>query len=393
MKPASSLRTPLRILALGASLAVLAGCSSMMDALNPFGSKPDPKTLPAPLVALDAKSVTPKVLWSLSVGGASPFVFSPALVGETVYAAGGDGSILRIENGKQVWRVNAGQKLSGGVASDGKLVVVGTPKGDVLAFNAENGAPLWQARVASEVLSAPVITEGLVAVRSGDSRIYAFDVADGKRRWVYQRSTPALSLRAATGMVAVPGAILSGFSGGKLVAVALNNGAAVWEVTVALPKGSTELERVADITSPPVLSGREVCAVAYQGRVACFDASNAQTLWARDVSSFSGMELDSRNAYVSDEKGNVIAFDRKAGASAWKQVNLANRGLSRPLAISNYLVVGDVQGYVHLLRRDDGSYAGRAALDGSAVAAEPRRLGDAVLVQTLGGTLYALSID
>jgi len=373
----------------------LAGCSSLpsLDTLNPFSSAPNPKTLPAPLVVLDSKAISSKVLWNVSVGTAGAFVFSPAVAGEAVFAAAADGNLVRIENGRQVWRVNVGQTLSGGVGSDGKLVVVGTSKGDVLAFNAETGAPAWQAKVGSEVLSAPLITEGLVAVRSGDARIYAFDAKDGKRRWVYQRSTPTLSLRAATGMVAVPGAILSGFAGGKLVAIALNNGAAVWEVTVALPKGATELERVADITSSPAISGREVCAVAYQGRVACFDASNAQTLWAKDVSSFAGLDLDSRNAYVSDDKGNVIAYDRKAGASVWKQDKLAYRGLSRPLVISNYVVVGDAQGYLHLLRRDDGSFAGRTALDGSPIKAEPRRFGDAVLVQTTGGNLYALALD
>lgn len=372
--------------------AALAGCSSL-SSLNPFGSKPDPKTQPAPLVNLDGKAVGTKVLWSASVGSAGAFVFSPAVAGDAVFAAAADGSIVRLENGRQVWRISAGQAISGGVGSDGKLVVVGTGKGAVLAFSAADGKPLWQAQVGSEVLSAPVISEGLVAVKSGDARIYGLEAADGKRRWVYQRSTPALSLRAATGLVAQPGVILSGFSGGKLAAISTNNGAAVWEVTVALPKGATELERVADVTSAPVVSGREVCAVAYQGRVGCFDAMSAQTLWARDASSFSGMDMDSRNVYVSDEKGAVLAYDRKAGASVWKQDKLANRNLSRPLAVGSYLAVGDGFGYLHLLRKDDGSFAGRVTLDGSAIATEPRRLGDAVLVQTVGGNLYAIGID
>ncbi|RTL49928.1 MAG: outer membrane protein assembly factor BamB [Rhodocyclaceae bacterium] len=379
-------------LAACAATLTLAGCSSL-DSLNPFGSKPDPRTQPAPLVALDNKATATKVLWNVSVGSAAPYVLSPAVAGEAIFAAAADGTLVRIENGRQLWRINAGQKLSGGVGSDGKVVVVGTAKGDVLAFKADTGAAAWQAKVTSEILSAPLVADNLVAVRSGDSRVYAFDANDGKRRWVYQRTTPALSLRAATGMVAAPGAILSGFSGGKLVAIATNNGAAVWEATVALPKGSTELERVADITSRPVISGREVCAVAYQGRVACFDAGSAQTLWARDVSSFSGMDVDSRNAYVSDDKGNVQAYDRKSGASVWKQDKLINRGLSRPMVISNYVAVGDALGYLHLLRREDGSIAGRAALDGSAVAAEPIRVGDAVLVQTVNGNLYAISLE
>lgn len=392
----------LRKAALAASLATLVAAVSGCSSLNPFSSKPDPKTAPAPLVQLDKSAVAAKVLWNTSVYSSSlfssskvdaAFVFSPAIVGDTVYAAAADGSVVRLENGRQVWRINAGQPLTGGVGSDGKVVVVGTGKGLVLAFNAADGKALWQAQVGSEVLSAPVVAEGLVAVKSGDSRIYGFEAADGKRRWVYQRSTPALSLRAATDMLAQPGVILSGFSGGKLVAVSTANGAAVWEVTVALPKGATELERVSDVTSAPVVSGREVCAAAYQGRVGCFDASNAQTVWARDASSISGMDMDSRYAYVSSDKGDVLAFDRKAGSSVWKQDKLANRGLSRPLAIGSYVVVGDAFGYVHVLRKEDGSFAGRVDLDGSPVVAAPRRLGDAVLVQTAKGNLYAISID
>jgi outer membrane protein assembly factor BamB len=367
---------------------LLLGACSTVEKLNPFSSSA-PKVKPAELAAIQPTAEL-KSPWQASVGSAGEFTFSPAVVGSSVYASARDGTLARFDGGRQVWRISAGQIISGGVGSDGKLVVVGTPKGEVLAFDAATGREIWKARVSSEVLAAPAVADGLAVVRSGDSRIFGFDVADGKRRWVYQRSTPTLSLRSNVGVVPAGKVTLAGFPGGKLVAIANNNGAAVWEVTVALPKGATELERVADVTSSPVVSGSSVCAAAFQGRVACFDSNSGNTLWSRDMSSSAGLDLDSRYVYIADDKGAVHALDRNSGASVWKQDKLSSRGLSRPLALGSHVAVADYQGVVHLLRREDGAFAARAATDGSAVRAEPVLFGAGLLVQTANGGLHAL---
>lgn len=372
-----------------ATLLGAAGCSSV-DKINPFSSAP--KNPPAQLTVIQATAEA-RTLWSNSVGDAGEFVFTPAVVGERVFAAGRNGNIYRFDNGKQIWRASAGQNLSAGVGADAKVVVVGTAKGEVLAFDAESGKPLWQARASSEVLAAPAVADGLVVVRSGDSRIYGFDAADGKRRWVYQRSTPALSLRSNVGVTLVDRAVIAGFPGGKLVAIAGNNGAAIWESTVALPKGATELERVADIASSAVVAGREVCAAAYQGRVACFDLASGNALWSRELSSRAGIDVDARHVYVSDDKGVVHALDRSSGGSVWKQDKLANRGLSRPLALGNLVAVADFEGMVHFLRRDDGAFAVRQKTDGGEVMAEPQRAASGLVLQTRKGGIYALTAN
>lgn len=375
------------------AVLILGGCStigSAVDALNPF-SKSAPKVKPAELAPIETKADF-RTVWQNSVGGAGEFVFAPAVVDDSVYAAAKDGSLARFDNGRPVWRVSAGQTLSGGVGADGRLVVVGTAKGDVLAFHAADGRPAWQARVSSEVLSAPAVSGDLVAVRSNDARIFGFDAADGKRRWVYQRSAPALALRSSVGVVATERALYAGFPGGRLVAIARNNGAALWEATVALPRGTTELERIADVASDPVVAGSAICAVAYQGRVACFDLSTGSQIWARELSSIAGLDIGGRHLYASDDKGAVHAFDRDTGATLWKQDKLFMRNVGRPVALGRRLAVADFQGVVHLLSGDDGAFLARATTDGSAIVAPPRRLsgGDAFVVQTRNGTLQAL---
>jgi outer membrane protein assembly factor BamB len=368
--------------------ALLAGGCSTLDKLNPFSSSA-PKVKAAELTPIQTTADL-RVLWQTNVGAAGDFVFTPAVVGDSVYAASHEGTITRHDNGSEVWRAVAGKKLSGGVGAGAKVVAVGTAKGEVLTFDAETGKPLWQARVSSEVLAAPAVGDGLVVVRSGDSRIAGFDAGDGKRRWVYQRATPALSLRSNVGVLLAEHVVVAGFPGGKLVAINSQNGAALWEVTVALPKGSTELERVADLTSSPVVDGREICAAAFQGRVACYDIGAGTLLWGRDVSSSAGLDVDKRRVYVSDDKGTVHAFARDTGASLWKQEKLSLRGLSRPIALGRYVAVADFQGIIHLLNAEDGAFAARISTDGGAVVAEPQRLKDDFLVQTRKGSVVAL---
>ena len=365
-----------------------AGCSTV-DKINPFAAAPRNK--PAELTPIQATAEA-RTLWSNSAGDAGQFVFTPAVVGERVYAAGQNGNIYRFDNGKQTWKVAAGQTISGGVGADAKVVAVGTAKGEVLAFDADSGKPLWQARASSEVLAAPAVADGLVVVRSGDSRIYGFEAATGQRRWVYQRSTPALSLRSNVGVTLVDRAVIAGFPGGKLVAIATNNGAALWESSVALPKGATELERVADIASSAVVAGREVCAAAYQGRVTCFDLASGNALWSRELSSRAGLDVDAAHVYVSDDKGVVHALERSTGGSVWKQDKLANRGLSRPLVLGKLVAVADFEGVVHFLRTDDGAFAARLKTDGGEVMAEPQAVGGGMVVQTRKGGVYALAV-
>jgi len=339
-------------------------------------------------------SIPVRTLWQASVGSAGDAILFPALVAGNVYAAAQDGIVARFDaaTGRESWRLSAGEALSGGVGSDGTLVVVGTLEGDVIALDAASGAARWRARVSSEILSAPVVTGDLVIVRTGDGRLFALDAKDGKRQWLYQRSSPPLSVRSPVGMVAARGALLTGFAGGKLVSIALANGGVRWETTVALPKGATELERVTDVVGLPVVAEREVCAVAYQGRIGCFDGASGNALWSRELSSTAGLAVDARYVFVSDEKGAVQALDRAGGATIWKQDRLFLRRLTAPLPLGEIVAVGDVEGYVHFLSRETGAFVGRVATDGSPIRSSLVRLDEGLLVQTQEGNLYALSL-
>jgi outer membrane protein assembly factor BamB len=242
------------------------------------------------------------------------------------------------------------------------------------------------------VLAAPQVSDTVVVVRSADGRIFGLDAKDGKRKWYYQRATPALTVRSPAGISIARNVVYAGFAGGKMVAINLDSGAVRWEATVALPRGATELERVTDVIGLPIAAQREVCAIAYQGRIGCFEIANGQSIWSREMSSTSGLSMDARYVFASDEKGAVHALDRIGGTSLWKQDKLRLRNLSAPLPLGAEIVLADIQGYVHLLARDSGALIGRVATDGSPVSTNPVQLPDGgFLIQTRKGGLYAFS--
>jgi outer membrane protein assembly factor BamB len=377
---------------------LLTGCSSVTELKTDISERMfgrEPRDPPTELKEIKT-TADAKLLWQASVGAAADYDFTPAVDGKAIYAASQNGDITRLDaaTGKPVWHISAGEKLSGGTGAGENLVLVGTPKGMVLSFDQASGKPLWKARVASEVLSAPRVFQGVVVVRSGDSRIYGLDAVDGKRKWVYERATPTLSLRSSAGVVIDDAGIaFVGFAGGKLVAINSADGKIIWEAAVALPKGTTEIERIADVTSLPVADGRYVYAVAYNGRTVGIERSSGRVSWNRDISSYNGLAADGSTLYVTQSNGAVYALDYSSGKSFWRQGGLQWRQTTAPLPVGRYALLGDFEGYVHLLARDDGDFAARIRTDSSAVMPQPVALGgSSALFQTRGGGLYAISI-
>ena len=197
---------------------LVAGCQTVSSTYDRMFGRRAITQKPAELVTI-TPVVSPKILWQGSVGAADKHVFSPVAIGNVVYATGAAGQITGFDaaSGKQTTRIEAGQRVSGGVGAGGGLVLVGTPKGEMLAFD-RDGKQQWKAQLSGEVLAPPKVADGVVVARTGDGRIFALDVADGKRKWVYQRTMPALSVRNHAGVVVNRGAVFAGFPGGPSLA-------------------------------------------------------------------------------------------------------------------------------------------------------------------------------
>ena len=391
ISPPSRHRSLLACAAIGSLL--LGGCASLSTWLpswvtSPPWAGPDERKV-GPLPAFEPKA-TARVSWQVPLGGKGTNGFVPAIRPDVIYAAGQDGDVVSVDpaTGRARWHTPPNKGLSGGVGADDRTVVAGTKQAEVVAFDA-SGKSLWQAKVSSEIAGPPQVAEGIVAVWSIDGRIYGLSATDGSRKWVYQRTNPSLTVRRYAAGVITRGAIFTGTAGGKLLGLDLATGALGWEANVTTPKGSTELERLADITSLPAVDARQVCAAAYLGRVACFDVNRGSLLWSRDIGSLGGIALDNRYLYITDDKGAVQALDKTTGSSVWKQDKLTARYPSGPVVLGDYLAVVDAEGWLHLLDRNDGSLVGRVATDGKAALSQPAAAGESAVWQSASNLISA----
>jgi len=382
----------LRFVVAMSALSLVLGLSGCSTVSGWFGSSPA-REAAKPAALVDFKPLVDLTeAWKSEVGDSGSQPFRLHAEGDSVFAAGATRvARLNLNNGSSLWRVDVPSRLSAGVGVGQGLVVVGAGKGEVIALDAGNGEVRWKATLSTEVSSGLLVVPGMVVVRTGDGRVQGLSEADGSRKWLYSRNLPALSLRGSGGMAARDGVVYAGFPGGKLVALNAANGAQLWESTVAVPRGATELERVADVMGNPVLDARQVCAVAYQGRVACFDLRKGSPLWTRDTSSNSGLAMDARYVYVTDDSDAVTAYDKDSGRAVWRQDKLARRDVTAPLALGDWVVVGDGEGYVHVLSAEDGSFAARTKVD-SAVLAAPSDIGPGLAVQTTKGSVVAFKL-
>jgi outer membrane protein assembly factor BamB len=374
-----------------AAMLSLSACTSL-SSLNPF-SKPDPKTAPAALVDIKP-SMSLKTAWRYSLSSSGVYLFNPVVVGNQVYvaSAGGEVAKLNAATGAQEWKIKTDLPLTAGVAASTDLVVVAGEKGALFAYDTK-GLLRWKIQAATEVIAAPVIAQNLVIVQSIDNRISAYDAATGARKWMIERALPILTLRSVSGIAIADQLAIVASPGGKLVALSLANGSQRWEAVAAEPKGATELERLVDLSGVPVIVGSQVCAIAFQGKTACFDVQTGASRWSKDVSSEVGLAADERYVFATDTESSVFAFATAGGMSAWKNEQLRNRKLSTPASFGRALVVGDSFGYLHFLSREDGSFLNRLSIDKSAIVAAPLVYESNLIVQTQSGTIVAIATE
>jgi outer membrane protein assembly factor BamB len=353
---------------------------------------------PAKLTPLPHPSVRVTHLWGHNMGDKSAAVLrlgqGISIAEQRVYAAGHKGEVVALDlaNGHLLWRAKTGAPLSGGTASSSELVVAGASDGQVFAFDPANGHSRWKVRVNGEVLAPAAISARLVAVRTVDGKLHALSPADGHELWATEQQVPRLSLRGTASPVITGDLVLCGFDNGKVVAVNAADGSLQWEATVTPPHGRTELERLDDIDSPVRVSGRDVYAVGFQGKVAMLALDTGQVWWSHEESSYRGITLDEDTLYMADADGVVAALKARTGAEVWRQNVLLHRGLSPIAVMDDTVVVGDFQGYVHWLDKASGALAARIGSGSGRISTQPLVAGDIVVVANDRGHINAYRV-
>lgn len=343
------------------------------------------KPKPAPLETYEPK-IAGRQVWQTRIGPLG-FPLVPAARDGLFFVASGDGAVAAIDadTGALVWEAQAGARIAAGVGSDGRFTSVVTRDNEVVTFDA--GREVWRKRVPSSVVTPPLVAGERVFVMSVDRAVHAFDAIDGRRLWLLQRPGDALTL-AQSGVLAVHRDTLLVGQGPRLAGVDPLRGSVRWEVPMATPRGSNEVERLADLVGPVVRTGDRFCMRAFQSAVACADAAKGALVWSRNVGGANAVAGDAERIVGADASDRITAWRADTGDVIWSQEKLLNRGLSGGVAIGPVVVFGDLEGWVHFVSAATGEQQLRLPTDGKAIVGTPVLMGNTLLVSTAEGGLF-----
>lgn len=335
--------------------------------------------------------------WSAQTGDevGQQFLFiEPLLLENRILTAGRDGllTIFDTETGRELAEIDLDEGLSGGIGGDDKQALLTTRDGQVVSIDLGDNTVNWKTRVPSEVLSRPVLYNDTVLVRTADGRLLGLDLQSGKIRWSYAQTVPALTLRGSSTPVLARGRVFVGLDNGRLIALSPIDGEVIWDIALSVPQGRSEIQRLVDIDGRAELYGRHLYLTSYQGRIAAIDVGIGQFVWARPFSSHSGVSVDETAVYSSDDMSYVWALDKSTGATLWKQEKLKLRDITRPVPFGDYLVVGDYEGYLHVMSKFDGHFIARTQVDDSGILVPPVVDGQRLYVLTRAGLLASYTL-
>ncbi|MCG6868283.1 MAG: outer membrane protein assembly factor BamB [Gammaproteobacteria bacterium] len=370
----------------------VSGCGAMGKVAGLF--RKDNLNKPSELTEFEP-TLQIRQVWRTSFGkgtGKNYLKLHPLLDAGTLFVVDhkGDLGALSAEDGKELWDVEIETPITSGVSGAGDRIAIGTDTGEVVVLDAAQGTELWRRQLSSEVMAIGHPDFGIVVARTNDSRVYGLDEITGEIVWTAGRTAPVLTLRGQSKPLVAAGKVIVGYDDGKLVALSQVLGNVLWQTTIAVPEGRSELERMVDIDGVLRLQEGVVYVAGFHGRVAAVSLVDGRILWSRDLSSSMGLDLDDDHVFVTDAESNVWALDRRTGASLWKQDKLKYRRLSAPAVVDRYVVVGDFEGYTHWLNADDGTFAARYRVDRKGLLSQPLVNAGRVYIAGNGGNYAVL---
>lgn len=369
-----------------ALLVVLSGCSTT-----------DTFEQPAPVPDIEP-TVEFKRVWTMSVGDGHDGEFlylTPLNTGEVIYAASADGTLMAVaaEDGQVLWERELGERVFAGVGGDGDQLYLVTRNADLVALSRENGEERWRTGLPTEALAAPQSNGTLVVAQTTDGRVLAFDASTGEQRWQYESVVPVLSIRAAAPPLVGSDVVIASFSNGKLMALSTESGQPLWQYEVGEPQGRTELERLVDVAGQPLVLESALLVAGYQGKLALVDIRTGQEIWSKKASSLASPMVADGFIYLVSANGDITALRGTDRREQWRQERLSWRQLTQPTVSGDYLVVGDFEGYLHVLSREDGRLVGQLEFDDEGLRVPAQRLADGnLLVFGNGGRLVTFTL-
>lgn len=311
-----------------------------------------------------------EVLWRRGLSEDYPHSnVAPALGYEKLFLVENDKTVVALDaaNGNTVWRYESPAAVTGGISAANQLIAFGTSEGDVIVLKADDGSLHFQTSIQDEILAKPLITAGYLVVQTASDTLLSFNMSNKEKNWVYAQDIPALSLRGTSSPTAANGAVIAAYANGTVAVYLLKEGFQAWQQRISQPSGKTEIQKMVDVDADPIVFGRVLYVASYQGHISALDLQSGRVLWQQKNSTYKNFLIDGFLLICTTAEGHIRAFDRRTGELQWEQEQLFGRTLTSPVVLNNQLVIGDYQGQLYWLDRNNGQLESKFDADGSAI--------------------------
>ena len=188
------------------------------------------------------------------------------------------------------------------------------------------------------------------------------------------------------------GAVFAGFADGTLAAVEAKNGRALWDFPISFPRGTSEIDRLADIDTDPLLVGDFIYISSYQEVTHALNIKEQRIAWSVDISSFHSIAYDAAHLYIGDKKGVIHQLNRTTGKKLWSQEGLRLSSISAPVSVGPYVLVGDGDSQLYVMEKRSGKFMGKHKLGARTIVGESIVDSDTVYFIDSDGDLQSFSI-
>ena len=283
-----------------------------------------------------------------------------------IFAIDPDGQVSAYKGKEQLWKSKiTKQELTAGVEAAEGIVVVGNRKGQLFALDQATGSQKWSAKLSGAILSPSLIQSGRVITIANDGTVFAHDAVTGQQVWAYKLPNVQFSLRGQPAPVRLDDrTILVASANAYVYGLDVISGVPRFQRRVAISEGRSDIQRLIDIVGDPVVAGQYLVTTSFQGQVTVTDLATQRVVWSEDASSTNRPEVSGDKVFVSTVDGKLNAYSLSTGQLAWQNEELLNRQLSNPVMLGQSLVVGDLDGVIHLLDPASGKLVGRAKTSG-----------------------------
>ena len=283
-----------------------------------------------------------------------------------IFAIDPDGQVSAYKGKQRLWKSKiTKQELTAGVEAAEGIVVVGNRKGQLFALDQATGSQKWSAKLSGAILSPSLIQSGRVITIANDGTVFAHDAVSGQQVWAYKLPSVQFSLRGQPAPVRLDDrTILVASANAYVYGLDVISGVPRFQRRVAISEGRSDIQRLIDIVGDPVVAGQYLVTTSFQGQVTVTDLATQRVVWSEDASSTNRPEVSGDKVFVSTVDGKLNAYSLSTGQLAWQNEELLNRQLSNPVMLGQSLVVGDMDGVIHLLDPASGKLVGRAKTSG-----------------------------